>query len=51
MKLKVGEPKKCVIYIVLYVPELACNLFSVGAGVDNKEILRSLVNLVKLSKA
>ena len=27
MKLKVGEPKKCVIHRVLYVPELACNLF------------------------
>ena len=27
MKLKVGEPKKCVIYRVLYVPELVTNLF------------------------
>ena len=27
MKLKVGEPKKCVIYSVLYVPELVSNLF------------------------
>ena len=33
MKLKVGEPKKCVIYRVLYVPKLSCNLFSVRAAV------------------
>ena len=33
MKLKVGEPEKRVIYRVLYVPELACNPFSVRAAV------------------
>ena len=33
MKHKVGETKNCVIYRVLYVPELACNLFSVRATV------------------
>ena len=44
MKLKVGEPKKCVIYRVLYVPKLACNLFSVRAAVSKG-------NSVKFSKS
>ena len=41
IKLMVGEPKRYVIYRVLYVPELACNLVSVRAVVGK----RSLVNL------
>ena len=33
MQFKVSQPRKCVIYYqVLYVPELACNLFSVRAA-------------------
>ena len=44
MKLKVGEPKKYIIYRVLYVPELACNLFLVRAAVAKG-------NSVKFSKS
>ena len=33
MKLKEGEPKKCAFNRMLYVPELACNLFSIRAAV------------------
>ena len=46
MKLKVGEPKKCVIYRVLYVPKLACNLFSVRAVVAKGNSVKfSTINL------
>ena len=31
MQFKVSQPRKCVLYQVLYVPGLACNLFSVRA--------------------
>ena len=34
MSFKVSEPKKCMMYRVLYVPKLACNLFSVRAAVS-----------------
>ena len=29
MQFKVSQPKRCVFYQVLFVPDLACNLFSV----------------------
>ena len=32
MQFKVSDPKRCVMYKVLYVPKLACNLFSVRAA-------------------
>ena len=32
MQFKVSKPKRCVIYNVLFVPKLACNLFSVRAA-------------------
>ncbi len=32
MQFKVSDPKKCVMHQVLYVPKLACNLFSVRAA-------------------
>jgi len=32
MQFKGSQPKRCVIYQVLYVPDLACNLFSVGVA-------------------
>ena len=32
MQFKVSQPKRCVIYQVLFVPDLACNLFSVRAA-------------------
>ena len=44
MKLKMSEPKKCVIYRVLLVPKLACNLFSVRAAIAKG-------NSVKFSKS
>jgi len=31
MQFKVSQPKRCVIYQVLFAPDLACNLFSVRA--------------------
>lgn len=62
MLFKVSEPKKCVMYRVLYVPKLACNLFSVRAAAskgnvvkfgdtkcwirDSKGILRGMASLV-----
>ena len=39
-----SEPKKCVIYRVLYIPELACNLLLVRAVVAKR-------NSVKFSKS
>ena len=33
MQFKMSQPRKCVFYQVLYVPGLACNLFSVRAAV------------------
>ena len=32
MQFKVNKPRKSVMYQVLYVPELVCNLFSVRAA-------------------
>ncbi len=32
MYFKVSEPKRCMMHQVLYVPKLACNLFSVRAA-------------------
>ena len=32
MRFKLSKPKRCVIHQVLYVPKLACNLFSVKAA-------------------
>ena len=59
MLFKVSEPKKSVMYEVLYVPKLACNLFSVRAAAskgkfgkvrcwirDSKGILRGMGSLM-----
>ena len=35
MVFKVSEPKKCIMYKVLYVPQLTCNLFSVRVAASN----------------
>jgi len=40
MKFKVSQSKRCVIYHVLYVPELTCNLFSVRAAVQKGNHIR-----------
>ena len=32
MQFKVSDPKRCVMYGVLYIPKLACNLFSLRAA-------------------
>ena len=40
MLFKVSEPKKSVMYEVLYVPKLACNLFSVRAAASKGNIVK-----------
>ncbi len=44
MQFKVSDPKRCVMYQVLYVPKLACNLFSVRAAA-------SIGNFLKFGKS
>ena len=41
MQFKVSQPKRCVIYQVLYEPDLACNLFSVRAAASNEKFGRT----------
>ena len=36
MLIKVSYPKKAVVHQVLYVPKLACNLFSVRAAASSE---------------
>ena len=38
MQFKVSDPKRCVMYRVLHVPKLACNLFSVGAAASKENV-------------
>ena len=38
MKFKVSKPKPSVMYRVLYVPKLSCNLFSVRAAADRGNV-------------
>ncbi len=40
MLFKVSEPKKSVMYKVLYVPQLSCNLFSVRAAASKGNFIR-----------
>ena len=40
MTFRVGQPKRSVMYHVLYVPELACNLFSVRAAATRGNIVQ-----------
>ena len=40
MQFKVSDPKRCVMYRVLYVPKLACNLFSVRAAVSKGNVVK-----------
>ena len=40
MCFKVSQPKKFVMYKVLYVPKLACNLFSVRAAVSKGDFIK-----------
>ncbi len=40
MHFKVSQPKKFVMYKVLYVPKLACNLFSVRAAVSKGDFIK-----------
>ena len=37
---KVSDPKKAVLYNVLYVPKLACNLFSVRAAASKGNVIK-----------
>jgi hypothetical protein len=39
MQFKVSDPKKCVMYRVLYVPKLACSLFSVKAAASRGNVV------------
>ena len=40
MLFKISDPKKCVMHQVLYVPKLACNLFSVRAASSKGNIVK-----------
>ncbi len=40
MKFKVSNPKPSVMYRVLYVPKLSCNLFSVRAAADRGNVVK-----------
>ena len=40
MLFKVSKSKQAVMYDVLYVPKLACNLFSVGAAARKGNIIK-----------
>ena len=40
MQFKVSDPKRCVMYGVLYIPKLACNLFSVRAAASKGNVVK-----------
>ena len=40
MQFKVSDPKRCVMYGVLYIPKLACNLFSLRVAASKGNVVR-----------